>query len=230
MPTPEDVEIPGPPAETRAADDAGPEVVPAPGPQAGPAAGGLPDLSALLGLLGGGAGAEPMALLQSQLGGLGSDNPAMAALMQMMQARRAPEATSGGIEDARLIEPRRDLVAQADLEELLAQSRLVEAEAEVLRERNDILARPSAPATCAGARTRAAAAVTAVAAPARAGRSAWRSAATSRPRCGACRKCRSHPAAKAAASTSGRAPQAPFRRIPRRSANHPATSRDSAEG
>jgi hypothetical protein len=138
MPTPEDIEVAAPSAQQPAAE---PAASGAPAAQAGPAAGGTPDLSALLGMFAGGAGGvDPMGLLRSQLGSMAGDNPALSALMQMMQARSGPGPAGGEIEDARLVEPDDELVAQADLEELLAQSRIVEAEVQALRARNDVLA------------------------------------------------------------------------------------------
>lgn len=120
-------------------------------PRPSPAA---PDWGSLLGLLQGSGvasgqggpaamaapGTDPLAQLQSRLDALATDNPAMAAMLQMLQ-RPAPAPPSA----APPAEPDPDRLSlgpqeRADLQELLVQSSAMEQELGTLRARNDALA------------------------------------------------------------------------------------------
>lgn len=99
-----------------------------------------PTMAALLGALGGGA-ADPLAMIMSQLG---AANPQAAMVMQLLEQRRA-QSQAAAIEDAEIIREEETPAAPAiGAQELLTLRETLEktyAELEVLRTRNDALAR-----------------------------------------------------------------------------------------
>lgn len=100
-----------------------------------------PAFANMLGMLGG-AGANGIAALQSQLGVLAAGNPQLAPLLQMLQQRSSPPPADPLDEEPEPMPPRemQTGIAAADVRALLEHSQALEGEVETLRARNDTMA------------------------------------------------------------------------------------------